>query len=108
MIKTFEDSTVHLTRGDTAVLEVPLVNEQERTYVMAESDTLVLRMKKRLADAEPCLTKEGKGENIFRFEPEDTEHLPFGLYVYNVQIYTAEGKKYTVIEPSTFKICEVV
>ena len=108
MLKTFEDNTVHLTRGDSAGLEVPLVNEQGKTYVMAENDTLTLRMKRNLADAEPCLKKEIKGENTFFFEPDDTKQLAFGLYVYNVRIITAEGKEYTVVEPSTFKICEVV
>lgn len=108
MLKTFEDGTIHLSRGDTAELEVPLVNEQDETYLMAEGDTLTLRMKKKLADTEPCLTMESKGENKFHFEPKDTKHLPFGLYVYNVRLITATGKEYTVIEPSTFKICEVV
>ena len=108
MLKTFEDNTVYLTRGDTAVLEVPLVNEQDQTYVMAEGDTLTLRMKKKLSDAEPCLTKESKGENIFRFKPDDTKHLAFGLYVYNVRLITAQGEEYTVVEPTSFKICEVV
>ena len=108
MLKTFEDNTIHLTRGDTARLEVPLDNEQGEIYVMAEGDTLTLRMKKKLSDAEPCLTKESKGENLFHFEPDDTKHLPFGLYVYNVRIITAKGEEYTVVEPTTFKICEVV
>ena len=108
MLKTFEDNTVHLTRGDSADLEVPLVNEEGLNYLMSVNDTLVLRMKKKLSDAEPCLTKEVKGGNIFQFAPEDTEQLPFGLYVYNVRLITAKGEEYTVVEPTTFKICEVV
>lgn len=108
MLIVMENNVIKLTRGDTAKLTVDIANDEGEVYVVAESDTLILSMKKKLSDTEPCLRKEIKGDNSFHIEPNDTKHLPFGLYVYDVRLITAKGETYTVIEKSTFKICEVI
>ena len=102
-----QNKTISIPRGDTTRRAVD-IEINGVLYEMKESDSLVLRVKKSLADKEPCLLKEVVGSNEFHFEPEDTENLHFGKYIYSVRLFTAEGDRYTVLNKETFEIAEVV
>lgn len=96
---------IRLTRGDTAILKVPIFNEiTDEEYVVAEDDTLAMTIKKQIEDEEPIVQKVLKGSNTFCIEHRDTCTLDFGAYVYDVQLTTASGEVYTVIEPASFEI----
>ena len=103
-----KNDTIHLTRGDTARLTVDLDIEFEdgtkQPYSVQNDDVLTLSVKKRKKDFKPCIEKVVKGSADFHIKPEDTADLDFGSYVYDVEIRTAEGDVYTVIENKTFKI----
>lgn len=107
MFAITENNAILLTRGDTARLSVEITTDKGEMYEIKENDTLTLSVKKKLADSEPCLLKEVKGVADFHIEPNDTKHLPFGLYIYSVRLFTDEGDVYTVVENSSFKIGEV-
>lgn len=102
------DNTIIIPRGDTARRSIEITIGEDDFYEIKEKDILTLRVKKSLADKEPCILKEVVGSNEFHFKPEDTENLHFGKYIYSVRIITAEGDKYTVIDKQTFEIAEVV
>ena len=103
-----KNNTIQLTRGDTArltvELEVELEDETTQPYSVQNDDVLTLSVKKRKEDFKPCIEKVVKGSADFHIKPEDTAELEFGNYVYDVEILTAEGDVYTVIENKTFKI----
>ena len=102
-------NTIKLTRGDTARLTVPITNETTNAeYVMGENDTLTMTVKKNITDTEPALQKVLVGLNTFHIKPSDTAGLDFGKYKYDVELTTADGDVYTVIEPSTFEILKEV
>ena len=107
-----EGNTVRLTRGDTAFLEIPikakLEDGTETPYVMAATDQLTLSIKRTIKDATPCVQKVLVGTNTFHICPEDTVDCEFAKYLYDVQLKTAEGDVYTVIEPSTFEMLREV
>ena len=109
MFTVTEDNTVTIPRGDTASLSVKLtVKKTGKLYEIKEKDTLTLRVKKNLADKEPCIQKTITGSVDFEIEPKDTEGLPFCAYIYSVRILTSEGRKYTVIDKCSFVVGEVV
>lgn len=109
MLKVFDDNSVELTRGDTARLKVTVTNDNDgEEYTVQSGDTLTLSIKKKTKDSEALVAKTIKGSSIFHIEPKDTSGLPFGSYVYDVELTTAEGDVYTVITPSNFKITEEV
>ena len=108
MFTVTENNTITIPRGDTASLSVELTTEEGEQYEVKENDTLTLRVKKNLADKEPCIQKEITGSVDFEIKPEDTEGLTFGSYIYSVRLITAENKKYTVIDKSSFIVGEVV
>jgi hypothetical protein len=96
---------IKLTRGDTAYLEVPLINElTKEDYVMQPEDTLTLSLKKNVKDAVACVQKTIKGTNCFKLLPEDTADCEFTNYKYDVQLTMANGDVFTVIEPTCFTI----
>ena len=99
---------ISLTRGDTAYLEIPLVNkindEKTEPYEMRSDDTLVFTVKRNLKDTEVCFQKKVTGTNVFHIEPKDTCEYEFGKYVYDVELKPANGDNFTVITHNCFKI----
>ena len=105
MLYVEADNTVRLTRGDTAYLQLPIVNDVTlEPYIVAEDDTLILSVKRTVKDTEVCFQKTVKGTDIFHIKPEDTRQCEFGKYKYDVQLTTSSGEVYTVIEPTCFEI----
>ena len=45
---------------------------------------------------------------LLEIAPEDTEPLPFGRYVYDIELTTADGTVDTFISKAIINICEEV
>lgn len=104
-----DDKTIKLTRGDTARLTVPIVNlANNGEYTMESGDILYFTVKKTAKDTDFLFQKSVTGSNSIHIRPEDTAALSFGKYKYDVQLTTATGDVYTVIEPSTFEVMEEI
>lgn len=109
MLYVNDNGTIRLTRGDTARLEITIVNSIDGDeYQLSAEDSLTLTIKKSVKDAEPLVKKELQGENVFHIKPEDTAELSFRKYFYDVQLTRANGDVYTVIVPTTFEIMKEV
>lgn len=93
---------VKLTRGDNATLAVALDG-----YETQEGDVLTLSAKSSVSATEYLFQLEAAGD-VFTFLPETTAGLPFGSYVYDIQLTTSAGEVYTVIPVSAFVILEEV
>lgn len=104
-----DDKTIKLTRGDTARLTVPIINlANNGEYTMESGDILYFTVKKTAKDSDFLFQKSVTGSNSIHIRPEDTADLSFGKYKYDVQLTTATGDVYTVIEPSTFEVMEEI
>ena len=104
-----DDKTIKLTRGDTARLTVPIINlANNGEYTMESGDILYFTVKKTAKDSDFLFQKSVTGSNSIHIKPEDTADLSFGKYKYDVQLTTATGDVYTVIEPSTFEVMEEI
>lgn len=105
MFKVHHDGTIELTRGDTAVLDVGIVNETTgEPYGIQPADEVTISLKRHTSDPEPCLQKTVTGSGTLHIKPEDTSRLYFGEYVYDIQLTTALGDVYTVCGPAVFEI----
>ena len=104
-----DDKTIKLTRGDTARLPVPIITlANNGEYTMESGDILYFTVKKTAKDSDFLFQKSVTGSNSIHIRPEDTADLSFGKYKYDVQLTTATGDVYTVIEPSTFEVMEEI
>lgn len=104
-----DDKIIKLTRGDTARLTVPIINlANNGEYTMESGDILYFTVKKTAKDSDFLFQKSVTGSNSIHIRPEDTADLSFGKYKYDVQLTTATGDVYTVIEPSAFEVMEEI
>lgn len=101
-----EGNNINITRGDTAVLTVPL-EASGQPYDMQSGDILYLTVKKSVNDTN-YLFQLTSTDGLFNFLPETTKSLNFGVYKYDIQLTTANEDVYTVIPVSSFKVLEEV
>ena len=108
MLIVNKNNSIELTRGDTARLTIGVTDDYDQPYEMREGDTLIFTVRTSSDAKEPAIEKEMKGTNLLHLKPEDTASLVYAKYVYDVELHTAEGDVYTVIEKTDFKLREEV
>lgn len=107
MLKVNCDGCITLTRGDTAHLIVTLTTETGQTYDMISGDELQFSVKQSVYD-EGFVFQKISDTNEITIQSTDTSGLPFGDYVYDVQLVTAAGETYTVIQCTVFTVAKEV
>lgn len=93
---------LYLTKGDSCVFGVRIEGDYEYT----EGDTLTFTLVDKIGN-EPILTKTIPANQAFYLEPAETQ-LDVGKYIYDVQLDTAVGMRFTVITPAVLEITEEV
>lgn len=103
-------TTINLTRGDTFIAAVSIINpETEEPYVPEDGDSIRFAMKKKYTDEEPLLVKDIPIDTqILTIESEDTKPFDFGEYVYDIQLTKADGYVCTFITKSIINLMEEV
>lgn len=96
---------INLTRGDDAVVEVPLQNIDEEEYVLGEDEYLIFDVRAvPREDSELFVHIESiPGSNRIVFTHEDTVNLEPGQYSAEIQLMTSDGKRVTVWPKPTGK-----
>lgn len=98
---------IQLTRGDTMILEVSLKDESGNAYIPVETDNLYFRVKRNASAKEVLIEKSIPIDTmILQLEEEDTDHLKFGSYVYEVELVTNENHHFTAIANKEFELTE--
>lgn len=105
---TIYGNDIHLTRGDTAYIFVPITFTDGSAYTMQDGDKLEFSAKKYISADAYIIHKEISSDGVFKLEPSDTASLDYGKYVYDVQLTKANGDVHTVITPSRFYVEEEV
>ncbi len=94
---------IHITRGDTAYIDVSLEDISGNDYEPVQGDKLYFRLKESVYKKELLVEKEINIDTlVLEITPEDTEMLGFGSYCYEVELVTALGQHFTVIENAAF------
>ena len=94
-----ENEAIYLTKGDDAALEVSSIAAEDGSqYEMQAGDVLTLTVRALPSADSPVLIQIDAlpGSNRIVFRHEDTAELTVGRYSADVQLTTAEGKRYTV------------
>lgn len=94
-----ESDVIYLTKGDDAVLEVSsIATEGGEEYALQDTDVLTLTVRALPSADSPALIQIDTlpGSNRIVFSHDDTAELDVGRYSADVQLTTAEGKRYTV------------
>ena len=94
-----ESNVIYLTKGDDAVLEVSSITAEDGSaYELQAADVLTLTVR-AVPSAESAVLMDidslpGSRRIVFRHE--DTAELAVGRYSADVQLTTADGKRFTV------------
>lgn len=89
---------INLTRGDDAVIEVPLQNIDEEEYVLGEDEYLIFDVRAVPREDSELLIHITSipGSSRIVFTHEDTASLEPGQYSAEIQLMTSDGKRVTV------------
>lgn len=94
-----ESDVIYITKGDDAVLEVSsIATEGGAEYELQGTDVLTLTVRALPSSEIPVLLQVDAlpGSRRIVFSHADTAELDVGRYSADVQLTTAEGKRYTV------------
>lgn len=102
-----QNNTITMTRGDTAVLKLDIINEQGIPYVPTDSDVVLFTLKRNVMEKDVIFQKSMVDGKII-IHPQDTSHLDYGSYFYDVELTKENGFVATVIPPHRLVIAEEV
>lgn len=102
-------TTITLTRGDTFKAQIGITDRNGNPYIPAEGDSVRFAMKATYSDPDPLLVVDIPIDTlILVIQPDDTHTLPFGNYVYDIQLTKASGEVDTFITTSKLKLTEEI
>lgn len=100
---------ITLTRGDTFIARVDIADHAGNEFVPPEGSTMRFALKADYHDIRPTMVVDIPTDTmILELKPEHTKCLPFGNYVYDIQLTTADGIVDTIIPKGRLKLSEEV
>lgn len=102
-------NNIILTRGDTFKAQVVIKDKSNNEYVPGDGDIIEFGVKKNFNQEEFLIKKTVPNDTlILRIEAEDTKGLPYGTYVWDMQLTKANGDVTTFITKASLTLTEEV
>lgn len=106
-------TTVTHTRGDSADLLITIYKKlpdgTREPYTPEDGDEVRFAFSDHYDDAAPIILREIPIDTmVLHLDPEDTKDLPFGDYVYDIELTTSDGYVDTFIDRAKWKLTEEV
>lgn len=115
---TIEGNKITLARSNSLYCEVGMLRKNDKQpYIPEEGDKLYFALKRNqftpsrgeFADKEPLIKKTIPIDTrVLHLLPQDTTSLPFGNYVYEITLESANGDVDTFIRNAPFILAERV
>ncbi|MBQ3455174.1 MAG: hypothetical protein IJG36_01935 [Synergistaceae bacterium] len=100
-----DSNTIYLTRGDSANITITIKDSEGEDYTPVTGDKIYFRLKKNVFGKSLILVKEIDTSTLtLALVPADTANLNFASYRYEIELVTASGDRFTVIENGEFVI----
>ena len=101
-------TSLTMTRGDTEILTLSLQNDDGSEVTLVDGDIVYFTVKINVNTAvksfQKIIREFTDGKAVIRIEHDDTKNLPYGRYVYDIQLTRLNGSVTTVVKPSTFTL----
>lgn len=108
MSYTVNKTTITMTRGDTARVQLSLTEADQSTYEPAEGDAIRFAATPKWGEA-PCIMIDIPTDTLLlEIKPDDTKPLDFGEYWYDIQLTRANGDVDTFVTKAKLAITEEV
>jgi hypothetical protein len=95
-------NNVKMVRGDTGSVELNLTDENGNA-IMPDAYTAIFSLKKNIDDVAYIMQKQFVNGKV-EFTHADTNNLPYGQYVYDVQVEILQDNSIHTIGANTFTI----
>ena len=108
------NNDIEMIRGDTATFTINITGKDASTYSVDSSDTFTFTVKRSAQSPTVLIEKKftgivGGSQVTLTLDPADTSPVPFGTYVYDIQLKnTVTGYTDTIISPHKFRLGEEV
>lgn len=101
------NNNIYITRGDSADIEISITESTGEEYTLQDGDTITFTVKKSTRATDAVISKQITDWYV-HLAPVDTANLDYGVYVYDCQLTTSDGRVCTFITPHIFKVLEEV
>ena len=91
-----DENRICMVKGDTGYLNINLHYDNGNNYVIHEGDKITFFFFFSIYDSDYALQKNVNAGEVIAINPEDTQNLTSGDYVYDVQLDTTLGEVFTV------------
>lgn len=97
---TIKKNKITLTRGDTLRATVKMRKPDGSFYTPEGGDSIRFALSTDVGMPHLITKNINPSTMVLKLDPEDTQNLDFGKYVYDIEITYANGEVDTFIEPT--------
>lgn len=97
------DKTIHLTRGDSCIINLSIEDQSGIPYEPLPTDTIIFTVKPDINNDYYVIRKIFNNQQI-KLPKEDTINLNFGEYFYDVRLEGHNANYDTILDSGTFII----
>jgi len=111
-VGTLEPINIGLTRGDSAYIDIELLDKQKNPIELADGDIIKIQVRDKEADGE--LVFEGQiitdvidedyTDYYWYIRPSDTKDLELTTYYYDIEVELENGDVFTIVPTSEFTL----
>lgn len=104
-----DETSIYLTRGDSAAIQIHLEDKSGNPYVPVEGDEIRFALKRNYEDFRCLIQKSIPTDTLLlNLTSLETKKLDFGKYYYDIQLSRLDGTVDTFIDRAVFTITEEV
>lgn len=110
-VGTLERVNIGLTRGDSAYIDIDLVDKQKNPIELTDGDIIKIQVRDKEADGElvfegQIITEEIEDDKSYYWyiRPSDTKDLELSTYYYDMEVELENGDVFTLIPTSEFTL----
>lgn len=104
---TVNNNNISMIRGDSGVFAVSIADTNGNAVELTEGDALTFTLR-RTPRSPTIVLQKTITDGTLTINPSDTQDMPFGSYVYDVELKRADGYTDTIISPHEFLLLEEV
>lgn len=102
-----DNNNISLIRGDSGVFTLSIADTNGTPVELTDGDVLTFTLR-RTPWSPTIVLQKTITDGTLTINPADTQDMPFGSYVYDVELKRTDGYVDTVIPPHRFLLMEEV
>lgn len=102
-----DNNNISMIRGDSGAFTITITDTNGTPVELTDGDVLKFTLR-RTPRSPTIVLQKTITDGTLTINPSDTQDMPFGSYVYDVELKRADGYTDTIIPPHEFCILEEV